>query len=56
MPEEHDLPFRDLLGPGKDQLDYIVKMSTGSDDKENTYLLLYETFLGLISSILNHAK
>ena len=30
MPEQHDLAFCYLLGPGKDQLDYIIEKSEES--------------------------
>ena len=56
VPEEHDLALRELLGPGEHQLDYIVEMPTGSEEMKGTYRLLYGTFLGLMSSALNHAK
>ena len=29
MPEQHNFASGDFLGPGEDQLYYIVKMSTG---------------------------
>ena len=56
VPEQDDFAFRDLLGAGEDEFDYIVEMSTESEWIDVTYLLLYATFLGLISSYLNHAK
>ena len=56
VPEEHDLAFSDRLGSGEHQLDYIVKMPKSVRILGTTYLLLCGTRLGLISSILNHAK
>ena len=56
VPEEHDLAFSDRLGSGEHQLDYIVKTPTESMSSMSTYLLLYGSFLGLMSSALNHAK
>ena len=56
VPEEHDLAFSDRLGSGEHQLDYIVKTPTELMSSISTYLLLYGSFLGLMSSALNHAK
>ena len=56
VPEQDDFAFRDLLGAGEDEFDYIVEMSTQLEWITVTYLLLYATFLGLISSCLNQAK
>ena len=56
VPEEDDLTSRDLLGPLDDQLGYIVKVSTELGISDGTYLLLYGSLRGLISSFLNQAK
>ena len=56
MPEEHNLPFCDFLGPLQDKFYYIVKISKQISITDNTYLLLYLSFLGFISSALNQAK
>ena len=56
MPEQHDLSLGDRLGPLEHELDYIVEISTQSMVNMSTYLLLCDTFLGLMSSALNHAK
>ena len=56
VPEQHHLSLRDQLGSRHHQLDYIIKMSTQLSIIDGTYLLLYGSFLGLISAFLNHAK
>ena len=56
VPEEHHLALRHRLGPVDHQLDYIVEMSTELTLGESTYLLLYGSFRGLMSSRLNQAK
>ena len=56
MPEEHNLPFGNFLGSLQDKFNYIVKISKQISIADNTYLLLYLSFLGLISSALNQAK
>ena len=39
MPVEEDLAPGDTLDPIRDELDYIVKGSTGSEERESTYFL-----------------
>ena len=56
MPEEHHLSFCDCLGSGQHQFYYIIKMSTKLVISDHTYLLLYLSFLGLMSAFLNQAK
>ena len=56
VPEEHNLAFGNLLGPLQHQLYYIVKMPTKLNVEIFTNLLLYGSFLGLMSSLLNQAK
>ena len=56
MPEEHNLSLCDLLGSGNHELHYIIKVPTLLVNMKVTYLLLYLSFLGLMSSFLNHAK
>ena len=56
MPKEHNLSFGDCLAPLNDQFYYIVKISELVSIDDVTYLLLYLSFLGLMSSALNQAK
>lgn len=56
MPEEHNLPFCNFLGSFQDKFNYIIKISTHVSITDITYLLLYLSFLGFISSALNQAK
>ena len=56
VPEEHHLSLRDFLGSRHHELNYIIKVPTLLVNTKVTYLLLYLSFLGLMSSFLNHAK
>lgn len=56
MPEEDHFSFGNFLGPVYNKFDDIVKMSKQLCIAKFTYLLLYLSFFGFISTFLNHAK